>query len=106
MRYDSAPQRKKKTWVGFVFKLLGAVALLVTTGSIDYVRSQQVLQQDIPEPPPLKTLSRQEKSSLDGTRDLKARIRTSISFAEDHLSNAERETNASQFDLASEELGK
>jgi len=54
----------------------------------------------------LKQLSQEEISELSLAKDLRARARTSISFADNHLGNAERLTNASQFDEASDELGR
>jgi hypothetical protein len=63
-------------------------------------------QQDLPAPPPLKRVTAIEIAQLQGTKDLKARVRLSLELAEGHLANAERFTTVSQFDEASNELGQ
>jgi hypothetical protein len=63
-------------------------------------------QQDLPAPPPLKKVTAIEIAQLQGSKDLKARIRLSLELAEGHLANAERFTTVSQFDEASNELGQ
>ena len=50
-------------------------------------------------------VTRSERSQLDGTRDPKLRLRTTLSLAEDHLTRAENFTELGKFDEASEELG-
>ncbi len=109
MRYDSVPPKQQKQRFGFVLGGVCGAAILYAlyAGSVcgaSYTR--QTPQQDISAPPPVKKLSQEEISELDRTKDLKARTRSSISFADTHLGNAEQLTTASQFDEASEELGR
>jgi hypothetical protein len=109
MRYDSAPPKQQKQRFGFVLGAVCSAAIIYAlyAGSVfGALYTQQAPQQDIPAPPPVKKLSQQEISELDRTKDLKSRTRSSISFAESHLGNAEQLTTASQFDEASEELGR
>jgi len=95
-------QQKRRFVLGSI--CAGAVLYVASVSGAAY--SQQTPQQDIPAPPPVKKLSQEEISELDRIKDLKTRTRTSISFADGHLGNAERLTNTSQFDEASEELGR
>lgn len=71
-----------------------------------FSKSRSQFVQDIPAPPPLKVVPANELSQLSATRDLKNRVRMSLEFANGHLDNAEKYTNASDFDGASVELGK
>jgi hypothetical protein len=103
------PPKQQKQRFGFALGALCAAAVLYALYAASVcgtVYSQQTPQQDIPAPPPLKKLSQEEISELDRTKDLKSRTRSSISFAESHLGNAERLSTTSQFDEASEELGR
>ncbi|SRR6266496_5660642 len=66
---------------------------------------QQTRNPQLPAPPLMKFVSRDERSQLTATRDPKSRIKTTIELAEDHLASAERFTSQKKFDRASEELG-
>jgi hypothetical protein len=59
----------------------------------------------MPAPPPMKFVSRAERDQLNAARDPKARIRTTIDLAADHLTRAENFTADKKFAHASEELG-
>jgi hypothetical protein len=59
----------------------------------------------MPAPPPMRFVSRAERDQLTAARDPKARIRTTIDLAEDHLTRAEYFTWGKKFAHASEELG-
>ena len=59
----------------------------------------------MPVPPPMRFVSRDERSQLMAARDLKARLRTTIELAEIHLGRAEASTSQKRFDQASEEVG-
>lgn len=100
------PPKPQNRRLGIVLGSICAAAVLYVTSTGGIAYSRQTPQQDIPAPPPVKKLSLEELSELDRTKDLKTRTRTSISFAESHLGNAERLTTTSQFDEASEELGR
>lgn len=56
-------------------------------------------------PPPMKFVSRYERTQLSAARDAKARIRAAIELAELRLSRAEQLTAGQQFEAASTELG-
>ena len=56
-------------------------------------------------PPPMKFVSRHERTQLSAMRDAKARTRATIELAEARLARAEQLTAGQQFDDASAELG-
>jgi hypothetical protein len=60
----------------------------------------------MPAPPPMRSVSRDERSQLVATKDLKSRLRTTLELAEAHLGRAEESTTQKKFDQASEELGR
>ena len=59
----------------------------------------------MPAPPPMRAISREERAQLSGAKDPKARIRTSIELMLNRLTRVEDYTNERKFDQASEELG-
>ena len=59
----------------------------------------------MPAPPPMRLVSRTERSQLDATRDPKTRLRSEIKLAEDRLARAENLTTQKAFEEASRELG-
>jgi hypothetical protein len=56
-------------------------------------------------PPPMKFVSRNERTQLLAARDAKARTRATIELAEARLSRAEQLTAGQQYEAASNELG-
>ena len=60
----------------------------------------------MPAPPPMRFVSRDERSQLTAARDPKSRIRTTFELAEDHIKRAEDSTSQKKFDQAAEELGR
>jgi hypothetical protein len=56
-------------------------------------------------PPPMKFVSRSERTQLSAARDAKARTRATIELAEARLSRAEQLTAVQQFEAATTELG-
>lgn len=60
----------------------------------------------MPAPPPMRFISRDERSQLTASKDSKARLRVTIEFAEAHLGRAEMSTTEKKFDQASEEVGR
>jgi hypothetical protein len=54
----------------------------------------------------MRFVSRDERSQLTATKDLKSRLRTTLELAEAHLGRAEESTSQKRFDQASEELGR
>jgi hypothetical protein len=67
--------------------------------------AQQPRSPQLPAPPPMRFVSRDERSQLTAARDPKARLRTSIDLAANRLTRTEEFTSAKRFDQASEELG-
>lgn len=56
-------------------------------------------------PPPLKIITRPERSQLNESKDAKARVKTTIELAETHLANAENHTSQHDYDKAAAEAG-
>ncbi len=67
--------------------------------------AQQLRAAQMPAPPPMRVVSRLERDQLNSARDPKARVRTTIDLAADHLTRAESFTSERRFVPASEELG-
>ncbi len=67
--------------------------------------AQQPRSPHLPAPPPMKFVSRSERSELAAARDPKSRIRATIDLADGRLTRCEELTAASKFAEASEELG-
>ncbi|HYJ88669.1 MAG TPA: hypothetical protein VEW46_21565 [Pyrinomonadaceae bacterium] len=57
-------------------------------------------------PPPLKTISRLERSQIDEADDSKSRVKITLTLAETHLANAEARTSQNDFAGASAAMGK
>ncbi len=57
-------------------------------------------------PPPLKTISRVERSQIDAEKDSKERVKITLELAESHLTNAETKTREEDFNGAAAEAGK
>ena len=60
----------------------------------------------MPVPPPMRFVTRSERSELDSARDPKARLRATLTLSEGHLQRAEALTNDKKFDAAAAELGE
>jgi len=60
----------------------------------------------MPAPPPMRFVTRSERSELDSARDPKARLRATVSLAEGHLQRAEAFTTEKKFEAAATELGE
>jgi hypothetical protein len=56
-------------------------------------------------PPPLKIITRLERTQLNQAKDPKARVKTTIELAEAHLANAENQTSQHEYDRAAAEAG-
>src|SRR5262245_3877412 len=59
----------------------------------------------MPAPPPMRFVSRADRSQLDATRDPKTRLRSTIKLDEDRLTRAENLTTQKSYDDASIEIG-
>ena len=82
------------------------LALLCLAIYAPALRAQEVVQQPLTAPPPLKIITREERARLEGTNDPKTRIRTTIELAELRLAKAEVLTSEQNYDGAASELGK
>src|SRR2546423_2817503 len=65
----------------------------------------QPSSQELPAPPPMRFLSRDDRSQLAASTDAKARIRLTIELADQHLAQMEELTSHKMFDEASATLG-
>jgi hypothetical protein len=85
------------------------VGLCVLTGCIisiaPAVQGQDKGLQFLPAPPPLKSVSRDERSQMDSARDTKMRLRTTMEMAEARLIRAEQLAAGQQYDAACDQLG-
>jgi hypothetical protein len=59
----------------------------------------------MPSPPPMRFVSRSERSQINADSNPKARLKATMLLAEDHLARAEALTEAKKFDAASAEVG-
>jgi hypothetical protein len=81
------------------------IILLLAALNVLTLGGQDPRPQDQTAPPPLKILTRQERSQLSELKDGKARIKLSIELAEAHLANAENQTTQHEYDKAAAEAG-
>ena len=56
-------------------------------------------------PPPLKIITRAERSQIDQSKDDKARVKLTLELAETHLANVENHTSQQQYEGAAAEAG-
>ncbi|MFN2577389.1 MAG: hypothetical protein ABR607_06825 [Pyrinomonadaceae bacterium] len=86
---------------GSVFLLQAIAACLLSASTA----GQPPQMPRMPAPPPMRLVSKSERSQLDGARDPKARLRATMTLAEEHLVHAENLTEQKKFEEASAELG-
>ena len=67
--------------------------------------SQQPPTVQLPAPPPMRFVTRGDRSQLDSAKESKARVRLTMELAAAQLSRMEQLTNEKEFDHASEVLG-
>lgn len=65
----------------------------------------QPLTPQLPTPPPMRFVARDDRSQLTTTRDAKARVRLTIELADARLAHMEALTSHKEFEKASEALG-
>jgi len=82
------------------------LALLCLAMCVPVLRAQEPSAQQLPAPPPLKIISREERARIDGANDSKKRLRTTIELAELRLAKAEVLTSGHDFEGATGELGR
>jgi hypothetical protein len=81
------------------------VILLLAALYISGLGAQDPRPQEQTAPPPLKIITRLERSQLNESKDPKARVKTTIELAESHLTNAENQTLQHEYDIAAAEAG-
>ena len=79
--------------------------LITACGLATCALGQPVQEPRLPAPPPMRFVSRAERSQLDAARDPKTRLRAAIKLAEDRLTRAENLTIQKDFEEASIEIG-
>ena len=68
-------------------------------------QGQDKALQFLPAPPPIVSVSRDERTQLSATRDTKARMRATIEMADARLARAEELAGGQQYAAACEQLG-
>ena len=81
------------------------IALLVTCVASLTVAAQEPQVGQLNAPPPIKSLSKEERTQIENAHDTKSKLKTIIELAESHLSEAEKLTNDSNFQAASHQFG-
>ena len=85
--------------------LTPVIAVCVLSLSAANPAAQQPRSPQMAAPPPMRFVSREERSQLTAARDAKARLKTSIDLALNRLTRVEDSTSQKNFVQASEELG-
>jgi hypothetical protein len=93
----------------FVGKISVLCCLLVVIGSASAVHGQEPLPQPSPTPltapPPIKVITKEERTQIDQAEDSKARIRTTMDLAAGRLTRAEQLAKQGSYDDALAEVG-
>jgi hypothetical protein len=79
--------------------------VITTCGLATCALGQPAQGPRMPAPPPMRFVSRTERSQLDAAKDPKARLRSTIKLAEDRLIRAENLTGQKAYEEASIEVG-
>jgi hypothetical protein len=82
------------------------ILVLITAGHSGLVLAQEQRRPPDLAPPPLKTISRVERTQLDEADGPKDRVKLALTLAETHLANAETRSSQSDFPGASAEIGR
>jgi hypothetical protein len=88
-------------WISLTPVIAVCVLSLSTTNPV----AQQPRSPQMPAPPPMRFVSREERSQLTTAKDPKDRLRTSIELTRNRLTRVEDFTSQRKFDQALEELG-
>lgn len=84
--------------------LLVLVVLVTCVASLTAAAQEPQVGQ-INAPPPIKTLSKEERTQIENAHDTKSRLKTIIELSQTHLAEAEKLTNDSNFQAASNQFG-
>jgi hypothetical protein len=79
--------------------------VIAACGLVTCALGQPAQRPRMPAPPPMRFVSRTERSQLDAAKDPKSRLRSTIKLAEDRLIRAENLTTQKAYEEASTELG-
>jgi hypothetical protein len=79
--------------------------VITTCGLATCALAQPAQGPRLPAPPPMRFVSRTERSQLDAAKDPKSRLRSTIKLAEERLIRAENLTSQRAWEEASIELG-
>ena len=82
------------------------VILLLAAFYIPVVNAQESQVQEQPAPPPLKIISRAERTQINESKDAKARVQTTLELALVHLAEAEEQTSQHDYPAAAAAAGK
>jgi hypothetical protein len=82
-----------------------SIIFLLARFCVPALSAQDPKPQEQTAPPPLKIITRSERSQLNETKDEKARVKLAIELAENHLTNVENQTLMQQYDNAAAEAG-
>ena len=87
----------------YLFIALAPIVLLAAFAIPALAQDTQYPQ--LPAPPPMKVIPKEERAQLQAETDTKDRLKLTIQFALAHLETAERQTAQSNFEQASAEVG-
>jgi hypothetical protein len=79
--------------------------VIATCGLATCALGQPAQGPHMPAPPPMRSVSRTERSQLDAAKDPKSRLRSTIKLAEERLIRTENLTSQKAYEEASTELG-
>lgn len=82
------------------------VILLLALLYAPVISGQESRVQEQPAPPPLKTISRPERSQINESKDSKGRVRTTLELALVHLGEAEAQTSQHDYPAAAAGAGR
>jgi hypothetical protein len=83
-----------------LFLQIASLCAISTTAVAQKPRSPEM-----PSPPPMRFVSRDERSQITAESNPKSRLKETMTLAEDHLARAEALTTGGKFDAASAEVG-
>jgi len=87
----------------YLFIALAPIVLLAAFAIPALAQDTQYPQ--LPAPPPMKVIPKEERAQLQAETDTKDRLKLTMQFAMAHLETAERHTAQSNFEQASAEVG-
>jgi len=82
------------------------IAVICLTVVVTHAHGQEPLVQTLTAPPPPKVIPSEERTQIDGAKDMKARVKLTLELAETHLVSAEAQTTQGNFEGASRAVGQ